>query len=77
LRQKINETDLLSAATVPAKAPLPEYCRVLGYLRPAINFEIRLPHQRRKRRVPHGWLWGFCGALDSNNMTLTNGRTSA
>ena len=22
---------------------LPEYCRVLGYGRPAINFEIRLP----------------------------------
>jgi hypothetical protein len=40
---KINETDLLSATTVQATAPLPEYCRVLGYIRPAINFEIRLP----------------------------------
>lgn len=39
---KIPNTNLLSAALVPAKDGLPEYCRVLGYVRPAINFEIRL-----------------------------------
>ena len=40
---KIEDTNLLSSAVVPAKDDLPEYCRVVGYVRPAINFEIRLP----------------------------------
>lgn len=40
---RIEDTNLLSAAVVPAGDELPEYCRVLGYVRPAINFEIRLP----------------------------------
>src|SRR5207253_10249730 len=40
---KINDTNLLSAVEVPADGDLPAYCRVLGYVRPAINFEIRLP----------------------------------
>jgi feruloyl esterase len=63
---KIPNTNLLSAALVPAAEGLPEYCRVLGYVRPAINFEIRLP--------AHGWngkfymagCGGFCGTLDSD-----------
>lgn len=37
---KIDETDFLSATIVPRKAPLPEYCRVLGYVRPAVHFEF-------------------------------------
>ena len=65
MRQKINETDLLSAATVPAKAPLPEYCRVLGYLRPAINFEIRLPTKDWNGEFLAG-CGGFC---DSSTAT--------
>jgi hypothetical protein len=40
---KIEDTNLLSSTVVPAADDLPEYCRVLGYVRPAINFEIRLP----------------------------------
>jgi hypothetical protein len=40
---KIEDTNLLSSVVVPAKDDLPAYCRVLGYVRPAINFEIRLP----------------------------------
>ena len=42
---KIENTNLLSATEVPANGDLPAYCRVLGYVRPAINFEIRLPSQ--------------------------------
>src|SRR3712207_8993048 len=38
-------SNLLSAAVVPGADDLPAYCRVLGYVRPAINFEIRLPTQ--------------------------------
>ena len=35
---KIEDTNLLSASVVPAQGDLPAYCRVLGYVRPAINF---------------------------------------
>jgi hypothetical protein len=40
---KINNVNLLSATAVGSTADLPAHCRVLGYVRPAINFEIRLP----------------------------------
>jgi len=70
---KINETNLLSATIVAAKPPLPEYCRVLGYVRPAINFEIRLPTKDWNGKFLMAGCGGFCGALDSDNMNLTNG----
>ena len=53
---KIEDTNLLSSAVVPAADDLPEYCRVLGYVRPAINFEIRLPTTDLERQVLHGRL---------------------
>ena len=62
-----------SAAIVPAKHPLPEYCRVLGYVRPAINFEIRLPTKDWNGKFLMAGCGGFCGILDSDNMNLTNG----
>jgi feruloyl esterase len=40
---RVEDTNLLSSTVVPAADDLPEYCRVQGYVRPAINFEIRLP----------------------------------
>jgi len=40
---RIEDTNLLSATLVPAAGDVPGYCRVLGSVRPAINFEIRLP----------------------------------
>lgn len=40
---QINKTNLLSAAVIPASGNLPGLCRVLSYVRAAINFEIRLP----------------------------------
>ena len=48
---KINNTNLLSAVEVPADGDLPAYCRVLGYVRPAINFEIKLPLQGIRPRT--------------------------
>ena len=35
---RIEDTNLLSATPVPAADGLPAYCRVLGYVRSAINF---------------------------------------
>ena len=54
---KIEDTNLLSSTVVPAADDLPEYCRVLGYVRPAINFEIRLPTKDLERQILHGRLW--------------------
>jgi len=39
---KIASTNLISATVVPAGDGLPEYCRVTGYVRPSINFEVKL-----------------------------------
>ena len=38
-RQKIENVNLLSSALVPPQGDMPGYCRVLGVVRPAINFE--------------------------------------
>jgi hypothetical protein len=56
---KIEDTNLLSAAIVPAGSRLPEYCRVLGYVRPAINFEVRMPTREWNGKV---YMAG-CGGL--------------
>ena len=40
---RIEAVNLHSAAEVPASGDLPAYCRVLGTVRPAIGFEVRLP----------------------------------
>jgi hypothetical protein len=62
---KIEDTNLLSAAEVPASGGLPAYCRVLGYVRPAINFEIKLPLQGWNGKFYMVGCGGFCGTIDS------------
>src|SRR5947209_19050577 len=67
---KINNTNLLSAAEVPAEGDLPAYCRVLGYVRPAINFEIKLPLQRWNGKFYTVGCGGFCGTVSPNAMDV-------
>jgi hypothetical protein len=62
---KIDNTNLLSAAEVPASGDLPAHCRVLGYVRPAINFEIRLPLQEWNGKFYQVGCGSFCGTLDT------------
>lgn len=64
---RIDDTNLLSAAVVPAAGDLPEYCRVLGYVRPAINFEIRLPTANWNGKFYMAGCGGACGKLDSDS----------
>ena len=64
---KIDNVNLLSSATVSAAADLPAHCRVLGYVRPAINFEIRLPVQNWNGKFYMAGCGGFCGTLDSSS----------
>jgi Tannase and feruloyl esterase len=69
---KISDTNLLSAAEVPASADLPAYCRVLGYVRPAINFEIRLPLRDWNGKFYMAGCGGFCGSLGANAPGFSN-----
>ena len=70
---KIEDTNLLSAVEVPANGDLPAYCRVLGYVRPAINFEIRLPLQGWNGKFYMAGCNGFCGSLNTELPGFRNG----
>ena len=69
---KIEQTNLLSATVVSAADDLPAYCRVLGYVRPAINFEIRLPVAGWNEKLYMAGCGGFCGTLDSDRVGFIN-----
>jgi feruloyl esterase len=69
---KIDNVNLLSSITVSAAADLRAHCRVLGYVRPAINFEIRLPVQNWNGKFYMAGCGGFCGTLDSDRPGFTN-----
>ena len=68
---KVENTNILSATVVPAAGDMPEYCRVLGYVRPAINFEIRLPTDWNGKFYMAG-CGGYCGKLDSDRAGFIN-----
>jgi hypothetical protein len=69
---KIENTNLFSAAEISASGDLPSYCRVLGYVRPAINFEVRLPLQNWNGKFYMAGCGGFCGSLDADRPGFTN-----
>jgi pimeloyl-ACP methyl ester carboxylesterase len=69
---KINNVNLLSATAVGSAAALPAHCRVLGYVRPAINFEIRLPVQNWNGKFYMAGCGAFCGTLDSDRPGFVN-----
>ncbi|MBX6320751.1 MAG: tannase/feruloyl esterase family alpha/beta hydrolase [Rhodospirillaceae bacterium] len=62
----LDATDLLSAAPVAASADLPAFCRVLGFVRPAIHFELRLPVDGWNGKLYMVGCGGFCGNLDAD-----------
>ena len=69
---KIEDTNLLSSAVVPTKDDLPEYCRVLGYVRPAINFEIRLPTKTWNGKLYMAGCGAHCGKVESDQPGFIN-----
>jgi feruloyl esterase len=69
---KVDPVNVLSATAVPATADLPAHCRVLGYVRPSINFDIRLPAQNWNGKFYMVGCGGFCGTLDSDRAGFTN-----
>jgi feruloyl esterase len=69
---RIASTNLLSATIVPAGDGLPEYCRVMGYVRPSIQFEVRLPTSNWNGKYLLGGCGGACGNVDSDRPGITN-----
>jgi hypothetical protein len=69
---RIEDTNLLSATPVPAADGLQAYCRVLGYVRPAINFEVRLPVADWNGKFYMVGCGGFCGQVLSERPNFTN-----
>jgi feruloyl esterase len=63
---KIENTNLLSTTIVPAGNDLPEYCRVVGYVRPAINFEVRMPTADYTDRFLLSGCGGACGSVGAD-----------
>jgi len=69
---KIDSTNLLSATVVSAGGDLPEYCRVRGYVRPSINFEVRLPTSGWNDRFLLAGCGGACGNVETERPGITN-----
>ena len=69
---KIDNVNLLSATRVAGTTDLPSHCRVLGFVRPATNFDIRLPAQNWNGKFFMAGCGGFCGTLDSDRIGFTN-----
>ena len=70
---KIKDTHILSASVVTNDSDLPKYCRVTGYVLPAINFEIRLPLEQWNGKFYMTGCGGFCGRVGSDYKSFTNG----
>jgi hypothetical protein len=51
------------AYVVPATGTLPEYCRVIGTLEPAINYELRLPTTTWNGKFLQSGCGGGCGYI--------------
>ena len=69
---KVASTDIISATVVPAGKGLPEYSRITGYVRPSINFEIRLPTCDWNGKFLMAGCGGYCGKVDADRPGTTN-----
>jgi feruloyl esterase len=55
---------LTLAGSVDAAGIVPAYCRVQGYVRPRVRFELRLPRESWNGKLLMEGCGGFCGSLD-------------
>ncbi len=65
----VSYTNILSSSVESMKkegGAMLKYCKVRGYIRPAINFEIRLPLKHWNKKFYMIGCGGFCGKLDTN-----------
>ena len=71
-RIKVEDVNLLSSAVIEPTDDLPAHCRVLGFVRPEVNFELRLPLKGWVEKFYMVGCGGFCGRLDSDLPGFTN-----
>ena len=69
---RLNDVNFLSAVERPADDLLPAHCSVTGFVRPAINFEIRLPMEGWNGGFYMAGCGGFCGQLLSDAPNFIN-----
>jgi Tannase and feruloyl esterase len=69
---RIEDTNILSSGVAPAGDDLPEYCWVRGYVRPAINFEIRLPTKEWNGKFYMAGCGAQCGRLLADRPGFNN-----
>lgn len=68
----LEATNMLSAQEVTPEGDLPAFCQVRGYVRPAINFEVRLPLDEWNGKFYMAGCGGFCGTLASDSEDTFN-----
>ena len=72
----IPNTQFTSAEVVPAGGDLPEHCLVVGVVRPAVGFEVRLPTEWNGKLYFAG-NFVFAGSLGDASPGLTRGYATA
>jgi hypothetical protein len=60
----LTDTVILSAVQIDGAGAVSTYCRVRGYVRPAINFELQLPVKEWNGKFYMAGCGGYCGRLD-------------
>ena len=65
----IPNTQITSAALIPASNELPEYCSVFGTIAPAVTFEVRLPTAWNEKLYFAG-NGGFAGDVEDTNASF-------
>jgi len=75
--EAIDDVNLLSSVVVEGKRGLNTYCRVLGYVRPAINFQIRLPIEGWNGKFYMAGCSGACGRVRADRRGPSNSTREA
>jgi hypothetical protein len=71
------EVRIASATIIPAAAPMPEYCRLLGTLETTIGFEVALPINGWNGKLFFAGGGGFNGSIPNLNQGLARGYVAA
>lgn len=69
---RLANTNIFSATTITDREDLPAFCSVVGFVRPAINFEVRMPLESWNGGFYMAGCGGFCGTLGSDNPNFIN-----
>ncbi len=71
-KQAFKDATITTAKITAADGELPEFCKVVGIIQPAINFEARLPTQDWNGKFYMAGCGGFCGKVGSDTKRFLN-----